>query len=81
MIEVRDIITLDDNKKYTVMAKTNIDDNEYYYLMDAKDYTNYKFCSLDKEDYSLVEINDKETLDYLIRLFAKELRKEINSGE
>jgi hypothetical protein len=81
MIDVKDIITLDNNKKYTVMAKTIIDEIEYYYLMDSNDYTNYKFCKLNSDETSFIEINDKETMNTLIKLFAKELRKELNTGE
>jgi hypothetical protein len=78
MIDIKDVITLDDKNKYIVMAKTLMDDNIYLYLLDAKDYTNYKFCLLDKDSGNkLSEINDKETLKTLVKLFSKELRKNL----
>jgi len=79
MIEIKDVITLDKNK-YIVMAKTELNDNTYLYLLDSKDYTNYKFCLLDKEsNNSLLEVNDKDKLKTLIKLFSKELRKNLKT--
>jgi hypothetical protein len=80
MIDIKDIIKLSDKKEYTVMAKTELDDDIYYYLLDTKDYTNYKFCKLEDEQ-SLIEITDSETLKKLVHLFAKDLRRELNTGE
>ena len=80
MLEVRDIIELDNKCRYIVMAKTEIDGNMYYYLLDMEKHQNHKFCMLDS-DSMLVEVTNKETMQMLIKRFAKELRKEINKGE
>jgi len=75
MLDIKDIVKLDDNKKYIIMSKTFLDDNTYYYLLDQKDYTNYKFC-LEKDD-SLIEVDDPVLLNNLVKLFAKGLRQEL----
>ena len=80
MLEVRDIIELSNNGRYIVMAKTEIDSNMYYYLLDVDKHINHKFCMLNS-DNMLVEVTNKETMQLLIKRFAKELRKEINKGE
>ena len=80
MLEVRDIIELDNKSRYIVMAKTEMDGNMYYYLLDAEKHMNHKFCMLDS-DSMLVEVTNKETMQMLIKKFAKELRKEIKKGE
>ncbi len=80
MLEVKDIIALDNNGKYIVMAKTEIDGNWYYYLLDMDKHTNHKFCMLDS-DSMLVEVTNRETMQMLIKRFATELRKEIKKGE
>ena len=69
MIDVKDIITLSDNNKYIVMARTEMDTDTYFYLLDSKDYTNYKFVLLNKEtNDSLYEVRDQDTLKQLIKL-------------
>ena len=80
MLEVKDIIALDNKGRYIVMAKTEIDGNWYYYLLDMDKHTNHKFCMLDS-DSMLVEVTNRETMQMLIKRFATELRKEIKKGE
>ena len=77
MLDIKDIIKLEDKKKYAIMSKTSIEDNIYYYLLDINDYTNYKFC-LEKED-TLIEIVDPEILSKLVKKFAKELREKLHN--
>ena len=81
MLNVKDIITLDNEKKYAVMSKANIEEDEYYYLLNPDDYTDYKFCKLDTSDFSMLEIKDAETIKILVKKFAKELRNILNTGE
>ena len=66
-MEIRDIITLDDNNKYVIASKVNDGGNNYYYLVDVNKPENLMFCYEDKED--LVELKDKELATKLLPLF------------
>ena len=67
MIDIRDILTLDDNNEYVVVSKILYEDRIYYYLVDKKDNANLKFC-YEKGD-NLVELNDKVLVTKLLPLF------------
>ena len=67
MIDIKDVITLDDDNEYTVVSKVNYESKIYYYLVDIKDNTNLKFCYEDKDE--LVELVDKELTTKLLPLF------------
>ena len=70
MIDIKDIVTLDDDKKYVVASKTDYSDGKtYYYLVDINDNGNVKFGYLDNEEF--VEINNSELISLLLPLFAK----------
>ena len=66
-MEIRDIITLDDNDKYVIASKVNYGGNNYYYLVDVNKPENLMFCYEGKED--LVELKDKELTTKLLPLF------------
>lgn len=68
-IDIKDILTLDDNNEYIVISKVNYEKKTYYYLLDQKKTNNLKFCYEDNGD--LVEIDDKELITKLIPLFAQ----------
>ena len=73
-MEIKDIITLDDNNKYVIASKINYKGNNYYYLVDINKPQNLMFCYEDKDD--LVELTDKELTTKLLPLFynaAKDL--------
>ena len=36
-IDIKDVITLDDNNEYVVVNKVNYNDKNYYYLRDMED--------------------------------------------
>ena len=78
MIKVKDIITLSDGNKYGVVSKTNLNDINYYYLIDINNYHNIKFLFEEKE-LSLVEVIDKELLKKLVSIFASNMRKELKN--
>ena len=69
MIDIRDILTLDDNNEYVVVSKISYEDKIYYYLVDKKDNSNLKFC-YEKGD-NLVELNDKVLVTKLLPLFLE----------
>lgn len=67
MIDIRDILTLDDNNEYVVVSKISYEDKIYYYLVDKNDNVNLKFCYENGD--SLVELNDKVLVTKLLPLF------------
>ena len=75
MIDIRDILTLDDNNEYVVVSKISYEDKIYYYLVDKNKNKNIKFC-YEKED-NLVELNDKVLVTKLLPLFL-EAAKSVN---
>lgn len=78
-ISIKDILSLDDNKKYVVVSKIYYDGKDYLYLVDIDDNDNLKFCYLDKDE--IVEISDKELNTRLLPLFfgkVKNVLKEEN---
>ena len=78
MIDIRDILTLDDNNEYVVVSKVAYEDKVYYYLVDKNNNANLKFC-YEKED-NLVELNDKVLVTKLLPLFL-EAAKSINFND
>ena len=77
VINIKDILTLDDNNEYVVISKINYESKNYYYLLDKNNIENIKFCYEDNEE--LVEIDDKELVTKLLPLFVEASKKEINS--
>ena len=80
MIDIKDVITLSDGRKYVVVSKTNyINGRMYYYLIDKDDSGSIKFGYLDNDEF--VEINDPELIKKLLPSLyengKKELPKEI----
>lgn len=41
---IKDIITLDNDKEYVIASKTNYEGKIYYFLVDVNDNSNIKFC-------------------------------------
>lgn len=66
-IEVRDVITLNNDKEYVVCSKAFYEGKNYYYLVDKNDPTNLMFCYEEKNE--LVELQDKELTTQLLPLF------------
>ena len=75
-IDIKDVITLDDNNEYVVVNKVNYNDKNYYYLIDMEDSENLMFCYEDNGD--LVEVNDKELTAKLLPLFLEKSNDIIN---
>ena len=67
VIDIKDVITLDDDNEYVVASKVKYENKTYYYLIDKNNNTNLKFCYEDKDE--LVELDDKELITKLLPLF------------
>lgn len=76
MIDIKDIITLDDNNEYIVVSKINYKEKVYYYLLDRKLNSNMKFCYEDGDE--LVELNDKELTTKLLPLFLEVTKQNLD---
>ena len=75
IINIKDTLTLDDNNEYVVVSKINVDDKNYFYLIDKNDNSNIKFCYQDNDE--LVELNDKELVTRLLPLFVENAKGEL----
>jgi len=72
MLNQGEILTLNDNKKYTVVLSTIMDDINYVYLVDQDDYTNLMFCKYDNNN-GLEEVTDEALLEKLMIIFGKDI--------
>lgn len=59
-LEVKDIVTLDDNNEYVISNIETIDNKEYFILIDIKNLSNIKYMCLDNN--SFLEIEDEELI-------------------
>ena len=75
IINIKDFLSLDDNNEYVVVSKINVDDMNYFYLIDKNDNSNVKFCYQDNDE--LVELNDKELVTRLLPLFVENAKGEL----
>ena len=71
-IDIKDILTLDDNNKYVVVSKVYYEGKDFLYLVDVNNNANLKFCYVDNDE--LVESNDKELNTKLLPLFFDEIK-------
>ena len=76
--DIRDILTLDDDKEYVVASKTEYEGQIYYYLVDIDDITNMIFCY--EDDNELVEFRDKEIFANILPKFLEASRSYINNN-
>lgn len=75
MIDVKDVLTLEDDKKYVVVSKIDYENKVYFYLVGVEEITDVKFGYLDNDDF--VEINDKELVTKLLPYFYKDVKKNL----
>ena len=71
MININDTLTLDDNCEYVVLSKANLNNLEYYYLINLKDKNEVKICYFNGED--LIESFDKDINTKLLQIFLSNL--------
>ena len=72
-ISMKDIVTLDNEKKYLVASKVNYKKDNYYYLVNVEDKKDVLLCFMEDDD--LVELGYKKLLKKLIPLFFKKERE------
>ena len=69
MLEQGEVLTLNDNKKYSVVFVTKYNNKDYVYLIDQDDYLNNMFCEY--KDNKLETVNNAEIIEELLKLFAQ----------
>lgn len=74
MLNRGEILTLDDNKKYSVVFSTEYNNKNYVYLIDQDDYTNTMFCEFDN-DKGLEEVTDQEIIEQLMTKFNENMNQ------
>lgn len=75
MINIKDSLVLDDDNEYVVVSKVNYETQEYYYILDKYNSSNYKFCYLDNEE--LVEVENEELIKALLPMLMETAKEEI----
>ena len=70
MLNQGEILTLDDNKKYSVVFTTELNAKNYVYLIDQDDYTNIMFCEYDNNN-GLEEVTEPEIIEQLMAKFKE----------
>lgn len=69
MLSQGEILTLSDNRKYSVVFTTKHNNDNYVYLIDQDDYTNTMFCVYDNNN--LEEVTDINVIESLLKLFLQ----------
>jgi len=75
MLKQGEVLTLSDNKKYTVISTIEMDNNYYSYLIDNDDYSNMMFCK--EEEDSVEEITDQDLIEKLVIKIKNNLDSEM----
>lgn len=70
MLNQGEIITLNDNKKYSVVYTTELNSKNFVYLIDQDDYTNTMFCEYDNNN-GLEEVVESEIIEQLLTKFKE----------
>jgi hypothetical protein len=70
MLNQGEILTLNDNKKYSVVYTTEFNSKNYVYLIDQDDYTNTMFCEYNN-DNGLEEVVEPEIIEQLLIKFKE----------
>lgn len=68
MLEQGEILTLNDNKQYSVVFSTIINSKNYVYLIDQDDYMNTMFCEFDNNN-GLNEVTNPEIVEQIMIKF------------
>ena len=82
-IEIKDVVTLDNDIEYIVKSKTSYNNELYYYFVNSKDENDFKILRLNKNNNRLIEFENPDLIKTLLPLFLKEtlnsLKKENSS--
>ncbi len=73
MIDIKDIITLDDNCEYVVSSKAEYGNKQYFILTNINNNEDIKICYLDDDD--MVLVTDNNTFSKLLPLFYKNVKE------
>ncbi len=65
MLNQGEILTLNDNRKYSVVYTIELNSKNYVYLIDQDDYTNTMFCEYDNNN-GLEEVVEPEIVEKLL---------------
>lgn len=71
-MNIKDIITLNDNHKYQIISKTIYNETVYYYLVDIENITNIKIL-YENFDH-LTEVADQDLINLLLSKFFLEIK-------
>ena len=71
MIKKGDILTLSDDKEYTVVDMFNQNEKIYVYLVDINDIVNVIYARLENDE--IVEITDSAELEHIIHTVNENL--------
>lgn len=71
MLRQGEVLTLDDNKTYSVVYTTMLNEDSYVYLIEQDDYTNTMFCKYGND--KLEEVVEPEIIEKLMFKFKERL--------
>lgn len=75
MIIENETLTLNNNKKFIVVAQTIYKKERYLFLIEEDNYTNIIFCK--DENNELIKVTDSNLIKILINLFNEKLSLKI----
>ena len=79
-INIKDAVTLSDDRDYVVVSKVSYEGNIHYYLVAADNSGDVKFCTENSVNSSFFELEDSALIQKLLPLFieasSKALTKE-----
>ena len=71
-IEIKDLVTLDNDIQYIVTSKTNYNNELYYYFVNSKDENDFKILRFNKNNNKLIEFENPDLIKKLLPIFFKE---------
>lgn len=76
-IQIKDVLTLSDGKKYLVTSKVEKDSKTYLLITDINDFNNNKVVYENIEHNSVIELEDEKIVNQLKPLFLKVTLKDL----
>lgn len=74
-IQIKDTVTLSDDKEYVVLSKVEYEGKTYYCIADLNDEKNVRVC--EERKFYLVDVENIPLKQKLLPLFANEAKKEL----
>ena len=71
-IDIKDLVTLDNDTQYIVKSKTNYNNELYYYFGNSKDENDFKILRFNKNNNKLIEFENPDLIKKLLPIFFKE---------